>query len=352
MTPEHLVAAAIVAPSADNSQPWQFEWDGRALAVRHRPPRGPDPFGPAGHAVLLSVGHVLANIARCLEAADLAHDLRLPVEPEKGSPYAEVSWIAGPPETDRQPGAPRSVRHTNRFPFAAAAIPPEARRAVAAATFGAARMVLFDVPAEIKALAAVVERCSAARFCTQELHDWLAASLRFTPQAVARGDGLDVATLHLPPGGAAFLRATSNWRVMRALNRLGIFRMLAKSEAMPLRRAPMLACIVGATDAVGVLAAGRLLAQVWEALNERGIAVHPYYAVTDQQLRLEGDRVPAEWRDVVGNAVARLPALLELGAGERLHMILRVGWPTVTPPRSRRLPIGNLYRDLTRAPRA
>jgi hypothetical protein len=272
----------------------------------------------------------------------------LSAEPEKGAPYAEVTWAAGGGGADAHPGTSHFARHTNRFPFSAAPIPPEARLAVAAASFGPARMVLFDAAAQVKALAAVVERCSAARFCTRELHEWLAGSLRFTPEAVSTGDGLDVATLHLPPGGAAFLRATSDWRVMRMLNRLGIFRMLAKGEAMPVRHAPMLACIVGAADIGGVLAAGRLLAQVWEALNERGIAVHPYYVVTDQQLRLEADRVPAEWRDVLGNAIARLPALLDLGPGERLHMILRVGWPTVTPRRSRRLPVADLYRDLTR----
>lgn len=350
---EILLADAIRAPSADNSQPWRFEWNGSDLAIHHREPPGPDPFGPAGHAVLLAIGHVVANIAQFLDAARVPHQLVWAKDPQQGAPYATVTFgdgIPGVAITGADP-ASSNTRHTNRFPYQRSPVPPDARRTIAAATQDAARVVLVDTPGPRSELAAIVEHCSAARFCTRELHEWLAASLRFSPEAVAQGDGLDIETLHLPPGGGAFLRMTRDWSVMEKLNRLGIYRVLAAGETRLVRKAPMLACIVGARDAASVLAAGRLLARVWVGLNAMGIAVHPYYVVTDQQVRLEANRVPADWRDAVGTTLSRLPALLGLGADERLHLILRVGLPTVKPKRSRRLPLESVFRDSTKPAR-
>jgi hypothetical protein len=80
--------------------------------------------------------------------------------------------------------------------------------------------------------------------------------------------------------------------------------------------------------------------------------VHPYYVVTDQQLRLATDRVPEPWRPRVAEALAPLPSLVALGPDEILHIVLRVGWPTVAPKRSQRLPLGALFRDLTAPSRA
>lgn len=346
---ENLLADAIRAPSADNSQPWRFEWTGSELSIRHREPPGPDPFGPGGHAVLLAIGHVTANITQFLDAARVAHQLAWARDPQQGTPYATVTFADALPAvaTSAAPW-PSNTRHTNRFPYQQSPIPPDARRTIAAAAQDAARVVLIDTPGPRSELASIIERCSAARFCTRELHEWLAASLRYSPEAAARGDGLDIETLHLPPGGAAFLRMTRDWSVMAKLNRLGIYRVLAAGETKLVHKAPALACIVGASDPAGVLAAGRLLARVWSGLNAMGLAVHPYYVVTDQQRRLEANRVPVDWRDAVGTTLARLPALLGLGNDERLHLILRVGRATVEPKRSRRLPLETVFRDLTR----
>ena len=341
---ENLLACAIRAPSADNSQPWRFEWSDRELAIAHRQVPGPDPFGAGGHAVLLAMGHVIANVTEFLDAAGVPHELAFPQAFERGRPYATVKLAAAPEHFATPRDLPSASRHTNRFPYARTPVPDDAKAMIASAALDGARFVAIDSPGSRSGLAAVVECCSAARFCTRELHEWLAASLRFSPEAVAEGDGLDVQTLHLPPGGAAFLKATRNWRVMEKLNRLGVHRVLAASDSAPLRKAPLLACLVGTGDPASVIAAGRLLGTVWTGLNARGLAVHPYYAATDQQVRLDAGRVPADWRDAVATRLAELPALLGLAKGERLHLILRVGWPKVSaPPRSRRLPLERVF---------
>jgi hypothetical protein len=216
-----------------------------------------------------------------------------------------------------------------------------------AATLDDVRIVVVDDVSARHALTDGVRVCAQARFCTRDLHEWLMRSLRLTPQDADRGDGLDYRTLHLPPGGRWALRFISDWRVMRLLNRVGAYKIFAAADVGLLRRAPMVVAVVGRSDAASQLTAGRLIQRIWCELNGRGLAVHPYYAATDQFLRLQQHSVPPEWTAPVSNAIAALSDLLGVASGEMVHMMLRVGWPTAKPPLSRRLPLEHFLRDET-----
>jgi hypothetical protein len=337
-----LAEAAIRAPSADNSQPWSLDWDGATLAVQHRDSAS-DTFGRGAHASMLSAGHVVEAACEFLHAARARFDVGAPAQPRLGAPYAAIA-IASLGEAEPR-DLPGTARHTNRFPYATRALPLAALRDIGAQREGAARIVVVDDARRRHGIAEVVKACSRARFRTRELHEGLMRSLRWTEAEAAAGDGLDVATLHLPPGARAFMRATSDWRTQERLNRLGLYRLLATADSALLFRAPALAAVVGHEDAEGVLAAGRLSQRVWTALNALGLAVHPYYAATDQRVRLNEGAVPLELRGEVAGALGELPRLLDLADGDVLHLMFRIGWPTREPRRSRRLPVDRLFAD-------
>lgn len=168
-----------------------------------------------------------------------------------------------------------------------------------------------------------------------------------TPDAVDSGDGLDLATLNLPLGGSYFMRFISEWRRMKMLNQFGVYKALAFTETQLLGTSPGLICIVGNADFDGVIDAGRLLARVWIDLNAKGYAVHPYYVITDQLLRLRAATIPDEMIERVNNISIELPSLLAMQPGEMLHMLLRVGLPSVNPQRSRRLPLHDVFLDVS-----
>jgi hypothetical protein len=174
------------------------------------------------------------------------------------------------------------------------------------------------------------------------------ASLRFTEEDVARGDGLDIRTLGLPPGGKQFLRLISDWSTLKALNRLGAYKLLALTETGLLSRAPALVCIVGGLDAGGIIDAGRLMCRVWIELNLAGIAVHPYYVVTDQIVRLREGTLAAGSEANIAEVDKEGSQLLNLRPNEALHMIFRVGYPKAEPVRSRRLPLEAVFVDSPR----
>lgn len=338
---EQLAACAALAPSADNCQPWQMRAAGAALALHHVS-RHPDTnvFGPDSHATLLSIGGLAENIDAAL-AANGVHG-RWQWSEAGTQPYGRVQLDGALPERFAAPASP-GVRHTNRLPFRGDALAPELAAQAGAAREGAQRVVLLQDSGARKALVKLVQLSSEARFCNRDLHRWLFGSLRKTPQEVASGDGLDVATLGLPPGGEAMLGLMSSWSRMEKLNRIGAYKFLAKTEVGLISAAPALLCVVGSGQGRDAIDAGRLLTRVWTQLNAQGAAVQPYYVVSDQINRLHDGSLATGFEGKIGAVEREMRALLGLAAGEMLHMILRVGYPKGAPARSRRLPLDQVF---------
>lgn len=334
-----LAATAALAPSADNTPLWRLHWNGRELALRYaQPPEGEGAFGAASHATLLSVGAAIDNLDMALAANGVPAHWRW--GDQAGQPYAALA-LDGLPAQFRAPPGPRE-RHTNRLPFRAAPLPAGLAAGIDGRSLGANRVLLLADRARKARLVKLVQACSEARFCNRSLHAWLFGSLRHTPAEVDRGDGLDMRSLGLPPGGKQLMRFISDWDRMALLNKFGAYKLLARSEIGLVGAAPALLCVVGPSDARATIDAGRLLARVWTELNLEGVAVHPYYVVSDQINRLHDGTLAPGFEARIGAAEQEMRDLLQLPPGQMLHMILRVGYPKAAPVRSRRLPLDQL----------
>ena len=335
----HLINAGIAAPSADNGQPWRFNWDGEFIRIYQRDTSG---FGPDEHATLVSVGAVLENMAQAAQAMGGAtveswgnqrgvHAVVRPDIPDLSSTLSESG-------SDQHA---LFKRHTNRLATKREVIPSDIIRRLEAIEENGVSVVVFTKPADIRLTANAMEQAAAIRFRVPEIHRILADSLRFTPKEVACGDGLDVATLGLPPGSSWFLRWIRPWERMNRLNRFGLYRLMARLDSRRIASAPAVAVIVGGKNAEDAINGGKTLERAWILACQAGLAVHPYYAVTDQIERLRRNQLP---KAVQGEAeelktlVDGLPRI----AGGQVHMVLRLAWPRRETPRSRRLPQSTL----------
>lgn len=340
----YLVDAARQAPSADNSQPFDFVWDGNALSIRFSQERGGKGiFGASAHATVLAFGTVI----ECMDQAAAAANIRLSWRWE--DPSAGVFAQAGIDGDVGVVGLPRGLplfeRHTNRFPYKRSPIPEATIDELVHRTEGEARVNVLTPGGDFGRLVDCIRTASESRFCTEELHNWLIGSLRLDAEAAGRGDGLDVATLNLPPGGGLFMRVIADWQRMKALNRFGLFKFLAMTETQLLAQAPAMFCLIGKEGISNTIDAGRLLARIWIELNSLGLAVHPYYVLTDQLIRMDSDGLPVDMIDRMADVRHRLPAIIGTGQNEMLHMLLRVGLPKRAVPRSKRLPLERVYSD-------
>ncbi len=230
-------------------------------------------------------------------------------------------------------------RHTNRHPYLPAAVEwTVPSRSWPLGT----KVAMVSAPNRVAQLAQAVRLTSAIRFNTRELHEWLFSSIRWTEADVARGDGLDIASLHLPPGGRQFMALIAPWKRMASLNRLGLYRLMAAIDARLVTEAPAIVALTGGNAPDQVWEAGRAMMDVWVSLNAAGYAVHPYYVVTDISNRLGRGLVAPEWKNDSQHALSLVRDTLGMAPDEHVHLLLRVGRPTRTPVRSRRLPIDRL----------
>lgn len=338
-----LVQAGQCAPSADNSQPWRFLWDGRVLSVAMDDERGKAGLGPMHPANQMAMGAVIENLVQAMAALGMPADsLQINLKPDQG-PLVQISWkspAVTPVDVSR---LALEQRHTNRGRFKTTPLEPEILADLSAMTEGSTRILIIADPEGRKQLTTLVRAASEVRFQTEDLHRWLAQSLRFTQDEIERGDGLDVATLMLPPGGLPLLQLSLDWRRMVFMNRLGAFKVFAALEAAMLNHCGALVAVVGPPRAEGVeVAAGRLMERLWIDLNARGLAVHPYYVLSDQLYRLRAGLVAAPFQAQVAAITAHTAELLQ-SKDETIFMLLRVGIPKIADPvRSRRLPVESL----------
>lgn len=336
---QFLIQAGNAAPSADNTQPWCFRRDADELVLAYDAARFPDSMFPFDHqATLMTMGAVVENLVMAWTALGMPTPL-VPVIPV-AAPYEFLRMRVSAIELTTVPSAlPWQTRHTNRLPFRKNAVAAVASLPQVIASSEGVTIRVIDNRKQIGAIAKLVRAASEVRFRTREIHDWFSQSLRFTPAQVASGDGLDVATFDLPPGGRTLLKVTtSSWRNMQFFNRVGGYKVMASAEAASITKAGAILALCGPADVAGAFAAGRRMQAVWIALNAAGLAVQPYYVISDQLTRLQNGKVPEALRHAIAVLEKDTATLFQLDRDSALHLLLRVGVPIRQAVRSRRLP--------------
>lgn len=343
MNIDQFISIVTTAPSADNSQPWLFSNDGRVLSIQylHRSDK-PDPFGAFGHGALISGGALHETINTLLELGGQS-------KKQTSVRTNDQTWILDVPVNAILLADPESdyssiiSRHTNRHPFkplggASLTLPPNEP---------SCQMSAITRRSDIKMLASCLKSCSEARFNNQELHEWLFSSIRWTDEEASNGTGLDVATLHLPPGGRQFMRGISPWERMKFLNRFGLYKLMAHADTALFSAAPAIVAFFGKGGVNDIWETGKCMQRTWISLNRQGFAVHPYYAITDLGNRLKNGKLTPPWIKLVNCAQENAKKILGLNHDNELHMLFRVGVPRTRPVRSRRLPTSSFFHPPT-----
>jgi hypothetical protein len=338
-----LAEAGLWAPSADNTQPWQLRWNGQNLAVVYATRSLGGSF-PSDHpATQIAMGALAENIIQAAAGLGIPVTAHHSTEPE--GRYFEfdvdsASVLGRVAVHD----LPLVGRHTNRLPYASRPVPQALLERFGRMDQTAARAIILAHRDRVLKIAELARLASEVRFQSRENHEWFHASLRFGEAQVSEGFGLDVTTLGLPPGGSLMLKMLRDWRRMSLANRAKAYAFFARIEAAPLGSAPAVIAIVGPSGLAATLDAGRLMQRVWIELNATGLAVQPFYVVAEQLHRLETNRVLPGFEDRIRHVHNETETLLEL-ENETLHMLLRVGWPTRSPVRSRRLPLESILQN-------
>lgn len=315
-----LIEAAGSAPSADNSQPWCFEWDGQGLTARVQRRDG---FPEDYHATTLALGAATENLTWALQSLSLDMSSWFFSVPGMDGIFARGP-VTGHSEIPAINGVPLwKQRHTNRLPYRPEIDPGVADELITGRVGKIGVRVMSG--SGIRLAADWVKRASEVRFQTREVNEWFAASLRYGDSPEDRTSGLHVNTLPLPPGGVSLLKLISDWDRLQCLNRLRAYKLFAAIEAANFQKAPLVVAIIGPTGQAAAFDAGRCLQRVWLRITELGLSAHPYYVVADLLNRLESKGVPEQCIKQSLALQGRIRA--EYGHENTLHCLLRVGKP-------------------------
>ena len=294
------VAAAVMAPSSHNTQPWRFRIDGATLDLFADPARRLHLIDPERRQQVQSCGCALYNARVAVRAMGFEDEVTVMLV-DGDQPHHLATLHLGelhiPDELDHMRIEAIGNRHTNRRAFLRTPVPPEDVGAlIAEAACEGATLVRLD-PAQKTALAHLIDDADRQHLANPgyraELERWL------TSPGSPRRDGIPFVEKEYGSG--------LPFTVHRAVEAPGFARRFAELEQQLVEDAPVVAVIGTAGDAPSDwLAAGQAL----EAVLLRATALGLSAAFLDQVLEVPELR-------------ARVAALVP-GTGHP-QMVLRIG---------------------------
>ena len=326
VTPEllrELVAEARLAPSVHNIQPtrWRLRADGCLELVDDTTVRAPV-ADPTGHDVLISHGAALEGMSLALGRRGLFIAEVAMAEPETSQRYAALRVLSvggGEPPDPLLAGVSRRMSWRGRF--LASPEDDTALDAIAAARDdviclrGSRALGEIAVWADLAELSFV--RDEGFR---RELVSWMRLSPRH-PRYLQDGLNREALAMNLIEAAGAGVVLGG---LFPALDRLGLAATLLSDRAKTASAAGIvLFCRPQGEDP---LISGRHFYRVWLAIDRAGLAACPISALADHP-----------------GFNARLRALGQIGEGQRLVNVFRVGRPPNPPaPRHFRLAVDQL----------
>ncbi len=347
-----LVQAAILAPTPDNNQPWQFASQGETLVVCLDPSRTL-PSDVHSMFDLIGLGAAIENAAIAARQAGYMTEVSLAPAATTASANTPSEIVNGPRPVATlhfrlgahpDPLYPHLAgRCTNRKPYSRRPISQEVlgRIAAAADCFTGIQLDWIADRPRIKHLARLVAVGDRFRFQYEPFHREIYRQLRFTPQeAQHTGDGLDVRTLALPPGTGLLLRFLRPWNRMRWIHRLRLTGCLTLPSRVTVRQSGALGAIsVPGPAREHYLLAGRAFQRGWLAATAENLALQPLGSLPiflAQWEQLAGRNLSPAHQRLARRLRRELDACIPRLTARTLVMLFRIGYAPMPQVRSLR----------------
>jgi tRNA A37 threonylcarbamoyladenosine dehydratase len=295
-----LVECAALAPSAGNSQPWQFQYQDGLLEARIDPKLMRSVLHYGEPATLVAFGAAAENVA--IGARALGLELSMDAPLRAGAP-ALVFSVRLRRDGRRDDARLRMLqeRVTNRRYGDDAPLGADAADALLrAARDAGGDLVLVTERTQREELAEILGRGDQAMLLSRPLHRELIAEIRWSPEEVtSTRTGIDLASLELTPTDAAAFRVLADWSTLKLIRDWGGGQALRKSAREALRAS----CAVALVRARGsgrraYFDGGVVVQRVWHEATELRLAAQPWSALVflfqqleDPSSHLEIDRL-------------------------------------------------------------
>lgn len=282
-TAERIVAAAVLAPSGGNIQPWHFVFERGCVFLFADAHQGHSMLNYRNLGTWMALGAAVENAI--LEAAAL--HIRLEVEwmPHSEDPHLPVAVLY---QLKGSPAAPWStglcaqipLRYTDRRKGSRSALPAEVvRNATAMAGEAGLESFYCSEPKALEAMAEIVGQTDLIRLLDPWGYRDFIQEIRWSDaEALETGDGVDIETLELTAAEKAGLQLLRDPQLMQFLGLRGLGSGLAKMGSDSIRNAAGVFGIwsrMPETQVHDWLHFGRVMERLWLYFTEAGISCQP-----------------------------------------------------------------------------
>ncbi|WP_134734582.1 MULTISPECIES: Acg family FMN-binding oxidoreductase [Amycolatopsis] len=195
---DQALAAAVRAPSPQNTQPWRFVVDGCRIEVRLDRDRVLPVADPAGREARLACGAALCNLTLALRANGVRSRVRTVPDPADRDLLAvvQIEGNGRPSTVDRKLAEAVFRRHTNRRPLSDRAVPVAARALLRSAALGEGGQLEFlDASGRYTQVSALVRRAETEQATDAEFR---AEAEKWTGREADSPDGVPTAAFGPP----------------------------------------------------------------------------------------------------------------------------------------------------------
>ena len=273
---DYIVRVGILAPSADNCQPWLFSWKEGELLIESDPQRTYFFYDVNQESTLITFGAVIENIA--ISASEMGLEA-LP-ESVRLSDSGQVSLMIQFKEKEcaQDSLAPYiTQRCINRKPYAKESIDPgliEKMDSIFTNSSGIS-MKWIKEENEKKIFQEIVYLSDRVLFEEKRLHQGLFKFIHMGDELFPR-DGMNLGVLELSWIQKKIFPIFSQWKYQNLLNKIMISRAMAFNSATLLRKTPVYGVLtLGERSSQGYVEAGRKMERFWIQANSLGLAVQP-----------------------------------------------------------------------------
>ncbi len=281
-----MAEAGAMAPSADNMQPWRFEFQDGWLLLRHDTSRSGSVLDPTKLIPHIGLGMCLENMR--LRAVERSIPVELELMPDQGDLTVIATFRRSEhPDAMTRGEDPLAVqipkRHTNRKDGDGRPLSAEQLRSLvdAVSVVPNARVHLLTEPEAIAELAVIQGAADRLRIMNEHGHrEFFQHQLRWTTEEAERTrDGLDIATLELSAAGRVGMRMAAAPKAIRTLAAMGGGHALEKLSADAVRTSSAVALLtMPDLDPHARIEGGRAAQRLWLQATGLGLAVHPLSA--------------------------------------------------------------------------
>ncbi|MFZ6751504.1 hypothetical protein [Undibacterium sp. Ren11W] len=322
-TQDAIAQSGILAPSADNGLRYYFEYQDHAIVIWADQEFVSNPERHRRVLDLLAYGAAVENML--LRASELGFSAKLSWFPSDDPLLiARLDFQANSGILPDVLAHAIPDRQTNRQVFYKGA-PSDAQRtriSVELEKIPGVRLIWLE-GAERKLALKLIWLAESARFQSQRLHQELFSSIRFDLNWRENADfGLPPASLEVESLMRPMFKALRHWPLMRALNLIGLHRVMGMRAAyLPCVQAPALALVCSSLQLdQAALAVGRGFERAWLCATLERLALQPMAASVVLPLQNDADQ------GISSKARSQLAAgWEEICRGDTPLMIFRLG---------------------------